>query len=100
MPLAVGSISIWSVVGQLEASMNVRTVYGALILAGSIVAAQPSSSQAQTTDPVVSTPKQAATPAPSTSPPDTNTNTNPTKHRHWRHRGGSHPHYGSRRVRT
>jgi hypothetical protein len=24
----------------------------------------------------------------------------PTKHRYWRHRGGTHPHYGSRRVRT
>lgn len=78
--------------------MNVRTVCGALILAGSIAAAQPTSSQAQTTDPVVSAPTQAATPAPSAGPP--NTNTNPTKHRYWRHRGGSHPHFGSRRVRT
>jgi hypothetical protein len=22
------------------------------------------------------------------------------KHRYWRHRGGKHPHYGSRRIRT
>ena len=29
-----------------------------------------------------------------------NTKTKPTKHRYWRHRGGSHPHYGSRRIRT
>jgi hypothetical protein len=26
------------------------------------------------------------------------TNTNPHKHRYWRHRGGKHPHYGSRRI--
>jgi hypothetical protein len=29
-----------------------------------------------------------------------NTNTIPHKHRYWRFRGGRHPHYGSRRVRT
>lgn len=78
--------------------MNVRTVCGALILAGSIAAAQPISSQAQTTDPAASVPKPVTTPAPNAAAP--NTNTNPTKHRYWRHRGGSHPHYGSRRVRT
>ena len=27
-------------------------------------------------------------------------NVGSTKHRYWRHRGGKHPHYGSRRVRT
>jgi hypothetical protein len=27
-------------------------------------------------------------------------NVGSTKHRYWRHRGGTHPHYGSRRVRT
>ena len=73
--------------------MNVRTFCGALILVGSIAAAQPTRAQAQTTDP-----KQVTTPAPSANSP--NTNMNPTKHRYWRHRGGSHPHYGSRRVRT
>jgi hypothetical protein len=78
----------------MEANMNVRQVYGALILIGSIAAAQPSFSQAQST---ASAPKPAAT-APAAATP--NTNTNPTKHRYWRHRGGSHPHYGSRRVRT
>ncbi|MET4176590.1 hypothetical protein ABIB99_007710 [Bradyrhizobium sp. LA6.1] len=78
--------------------MNVRTICGALILAGSIATAQSTSSQAHTTDPAASVPKQVTTPAPSTAAP--NTNTNPTKHRYWRHRGGSHPHYGSRRVRT
>jgi hypothetical protein len=78
--------------------MNVRTVCSGLILAGSIAAAPPTSSQAQTTDPAASVPKQVTTPTPSAAAP--NTNTNPTKHRYWRHRGGSHPHYGSRRVRT
>ena len=24
----------------------------------------------------------------------------PAKHRYWRHRGGKHPHFGSRRIRT
>lgn len=70
--------------------MNVRTVYAALFLIGSISVTQPSVAQAQSTAP-------AATAAGATTP---NTNTNPTKHRYWRHRGGSHPHYGSRRVRT
>lgn len=32
--------------------------------------------------------------APSASP-----NVGATKNRYWRHRGGEHPHYGSRRVR-
>jgi hypothetical protein len=76
--------------------MNVRTVCGALILAGIIGALQPPSSRAQTTDPAATVPKQVTTPAPSAP----NMNTNPTKHRYWRHRGGRHPHYGSRRVRT
>lgn len=76
--------------------MKVRTVCGTLILAGIIAAAQAPSSRAQTTDPAAVAPKQVTTPAPSAP----NMNTNPTKHRHWRHRGGRHPHYGSRRVRT
>jgi hypothetical protein len=80
----------------MEANMNVRTAWGTLILAGSIAAAQPPSSRAQTADPAAVAPKQVTTPAPSAP----NTNTNPTKHRYWRHRGGQHPHYGSRRVRT
>jgi hypothetical protein len=48
-------------------------------------------SLAQSNDKAVAAPKDRATP---------NTNTNPVKHRYWRHRGGVHPHYGSRRVRT
>ena len=76
--------------------MNVRTACGALILAGSIAAMHPPS-HAQSTNPSVSAPKPAATTLNAVTP---NTNTNPTKHRYWRHRGGSHPHYGSRRIRT
>jgi hypothetical protein len=33
-------------------------------------------------------------------PSGTSSTMTPTKHRYWRHRGGTHPHYGSRRVRT
>jgi hypothetical protein len=83
----------------MEANMNIRTVCGALVLAASIATPQPTSSQAQPTDPATSVPKPAAA-TPATNAATPNTNTNPTKHRYWRHRGGSHPHYGSRRVRT
>lgn len=71
--------------------MNARLVCSALILAGLFLAMEPPLSYAQSTAPGASAPKPAAAP---------NTNTNPTKHRHWRHRGGKHPHFGSRRLRT
>lgn len=77
--------------------MNVRFACSALMLAGLFLAMEPPLSHAQSTAPGASAPKPAAT-APAAAAP--NTNTNPTKHRHWRHRGGSHPHYGSRRLRT
>jgi hypothetical protein len=77
--------------------MIIRTVCGALILGGlAMVAAPPRPSLAQT-DTGVSVPKDAGASAPERTTP--NTNANPTKHRYWRHRGGKHPHYGSRRVR-
>lgn len=79
--------------------MNVRTACGAVVLAATIAAAQPTFSQAQSTAPAASAPKPAAA-TQATGAATPNTNTNPTKHRHWRHRGGSHPHFGSRRVRT
>jgi hypothetical protein len=75
--------------------MKIRTVCSALILGGSIAAAPAAPSLAQSRAPA---PNQAATPPSNNATP--NTNANPTKHRHWRHRGGTHPHYGSRRVRT
>jgi hypothetical protein len=79
--------------------MNIRSVCGALILGGLVAAsAPPTLSLAQSKDGGVTTPKDAGTSAPTSAKP--NTNTNPTKHRYWRHRGGTHPHYGSRRVGT
>ena len=79
--------------------MNIHTLCGALIL-GALVAAMAPSTQslAQPNDKGVTAPKDAGASAPGSARP--NTNTNPTKHRYWRHLGGRHPHYGSRRVRT
>ncbi|HWX26733.1 MAG TPA: hypothetical protein VNZ53_04745 [Steroidobacteraceae bacterium] len=78
--------------------MNIPTVCGALILGGLVAIVAPTTvSLAQSND------KGAAvkdTGAPAHRNLTRNTNTNPTKHRYWRHRGGTHPHYGSRRVRT
>ncbi|QAU46376.1 hypothetical protein EAS56_31960 [Bradyrhizobium guangzhouense] len=79
--------------------MNVRTVCAVLILSGlSAVAARPPPLLAQSTVTGVSAPKESGAAAPEAATP--NTNTNPTKHRYWRHRGGKHPHFGSRRTRT
>jgi hypothetical protein len=75
----------------MEAGMNIRGVVGMLIVGVVAAIAAPSSpSLAQSTDQGAAAPKSAAP----------NTNMNPHKHRYWRHRGGTHPHYGSRRVRT
>ena len=80
--------------------MNVKILCGALILGVSVIAA-PTPSPGQSDEKSVSAPKPGGTSptkgAAKEAPP--NTNTNPTKHRHWRHQGGRHPHYGSRRVR-
>ena len=79
--------------------MNIRTVCSAMILGGLVAATMPPTlSQAQSKDSGVATPKDAGTAAQKSATPSTNTN--PTKHRYWRHRGGKHPHYGSRRVGT
>ncbi|OAF07288.1 hypothetical protein [Bradyrhizobium neotropicale] len=78
--------------------MNIQTVCRTLILGGLVAVATPSSlSLAQPKD-TAAAPKETGAAAPSKATP--NTNTNPAKHRYWRHRGGKHPHYGSRRVRT
>ena len=67
--------------------MNIRLISGALIISGMVALAAPSNlSFAQPNDVGVSTSKT--------------TTANVHKHRYWRHRGGQHPHYGSRRVRT
>ena len=79
--------------------MNIPAVCGALILGGLVAVAAPATpSLAQSTDAGASAPRDAGSAAPNSITP--NTNTNPSKHRYWRHRGGKHPHYGSRRVRT
>jgi len=79
--------------------MNIPTVCGAFVLGGLVAMIAPTTvSLAQSNDKGVSAPKDAGASAPNSSTP--NTNTNPTKHRYWRHRGGTHPHYGSGRVRT
>jgi hypothetical protein len=82
-----------------EASMKIRTVTSALILAGLVAVVAPSPPVvAQPKDSGATAPNQAGAAASKEATP--NTNTNPTKHRYWRHRGGKHPHYGSRRVGT
>jgi hypothetical protein len=83
----------------MEARMNIQAVYRTLILGALAAVAAPSPlALAQPKDNTVAAPKQTGPAAPSDARP--NTNTNPVKHRYWRHRGGKHPHYGSRRVRT
>ena len=83
----------------MGANMSTRAICAALILGGFVaVSAFPTPSLAQSTDTGVSAPKDAGASAPKSATP--NTNTTPTKHRYWRHRGGTHPHFGSRRVRT
>jgi hypothetical protein len=87
----------------MEANMNIRIACGALILGG-LLAGSPTLSPAQTQD--AAAPKGAAAavsqsaPARAAKKATVNTNMTPTKHRHWRHRGGRHPHFGSRRVRS
>ena len=69
--------------------MNIRVVCGALIIGAlGAIAAPANPSLAQSNSPVVSAPKSTAT------------RVTPWKHRYWRHHGGRHPHYGSRRVRS
>jgi hypothetical protein len=78
--------------------MNIATVCTAVALGGLVAVIAPTPvSLAQSNDPGAAA-KDAGAAAPGSARP--NTNTNPAKHRYWRHRGGVHPHYGSRRVRT
>lgn len=79
--------------------MKIRTTYRTLFLSAVLAAALPSTVPlAQPKDGIGAAPKQTGTVAPGDARP--NTNTNPSKHRYWRHRGGKHPHFGSRRVRS
>jgi hypothetical protein len=78
--------------------MNIPTVCGALILGGLVAMIAPATvSLAQSNDKGASA-KDTGASAPNKSTP--NTNMTPTKHRYWRHQGGRHPHFGSRRART
>jgi hypothetical protein len=71
--------------------MNVRLIFGALIIGvASAIAAPSGLSLAQSADQGAAAPKSAKP----------NVNVNPHKQRYWRHHGGRHPHFGSRRVRT
>jgi len=78
--------------------MNIPTVCGTLILGGLVAVIAPTTASLAQSNGKGAAVKDIGAPAPSNS--TANTNTNPTKHRHWRHQGGRHPHYGSRRVRT
>lgn len=71
--------------------MNIRAA-GSTLIVGALLALAPLSSQC-----VAQTNETKAPIAHSATP---NTNTASPKHRYWRFRGGQHPHYGSRRVRT
>ena len=71
--------------------MSIRLVCSALIIGALTAVTVPQNlSVAQSMTKGASAPK-SATP---------NMNTTPRKHRYWRHSGGRHPHYGSRRVRA
>jgi len=79
--------------------MVFRIMFAALIIGGLIVvSALPTRLLAQSNAQGAAAPKDAGAASPGNT--TSNTNTNPTKHRYWRHRGGKHPHFGSRRVRT
>ena len=69
--------------------MNIKLISGALIVSALVAVAAPSNqSLAQSNDVGLSATKNMTA------------NANVHKHRYWRHRGGRHPHYGSRRVGT
>ena len=71
--------------------MSIRLVCSTLIIGALTAVTVPQNpSMAQSSN-------QAASASKSATP---NMNTTPRKHRYWRHGGGRHPHYGSRRVRA
>ena len=82
----------------MEANMMIRSICLVFVIAGTTMMQLATPSIAQPGDKAASEPKQTGTAVTDNARP--NTNTNPTKHRYWRHRGGAHPHYGSRRIRT
>jgi hypothetical protein len=75
----------------METRMNIQVLGGTLIVGISLAIGPPANqSLAQTEDANVSALQRMAA---------NNTVATP-KHRYWRFRGGKHPHFGSRRVRT
>lgn len=69
--------------------MDIRSLAGALIITGLLAFAAPSGvAQVQSSSAQSATAKSTAGQA------------GTTKHRYWRHRGGRHPHFGSRTPRT
>jgi hypothetical protein len=69
--------------------MTMRIIPWALVISGIIAIVAPSGpSWAKSNDVGLSTSKNITA------------NAGPNKHRYWRHRGGRHPHYGSRRIRA
>jgi hypothetical protein len=69
--------------------MTIRLIPGALVIIGLIAVAAPlGPSVAESRDIGLFSSKSIAA------------NATTYKHRYWRYRGGRHPHYGSRRIRT
>lgn len=72
-------------------------VIGTMILGGLIALAPVTPSLAQPSSNSASVANKSAATAPKGETRHARPHTR--KHRYWRHRGGSHPHYGSRRIR-
>jgi hypothetical protein len=73
----------------MEATMKIRFIHWVLMIGAILAVAAPSGrSLAQSSGATESTPKNVSP------------NVGTRKHPLWRHRGGKHPHFGSRRVRT
>lgn len=74
--------------------MKIRVIWGALILSGLVMAVPATSSLAQSGGHGMSAPKESVAAGKATR----HARPHRAKHRYWRHRGGRHPHFGSRRV--
>ncbi|MBV8837432.1 MAG: hypothetical protein JO000_12900 [Alphaproteobacteria bacterium] len=72
--------------------MKIRLAHGVLLIGIAMMLVTPSDRVLAQANPASTNETKAATPSASH-------NVGATKNRHWRHRGGTHPHYGSRRLR-
>jgi hypothetical protein len=89
---ATGAGGQWSrSLAHVEAKMNIHAVSGALVVGALLAISPPANRSLAQTEHIdtAATQNVAAN----------NTVATP-KHRHWRFRGGRHPHFGSRRIRT